>query len=61
MKIKKYAKKLQLTKATITNLDGKDMNQAARGGGDTDFTDCYQYTCYGTCYVSCSCQQPCPY
>jgi natural product precursor len=62
MKSRKLSRKLSLQKTTISDLDNREMNQV-EGGKYTDvtcFTRCYQFTCYGTCYDSCSCWPPCP-
>ncbi len=60
MKAKKFSKKLSVKKATISDLNGREMNEAV-GGHTGYFTKCFDYTCGYTCDATCSCQQPCPY
>ena len=55
MKNKKFKKKLQLNKRTITNL-GKNVQECVKGGYPlTDgYTICREQTCPPTCPLTCN-------
>jgi hypothetical protein len=42
MKIKRFARKLELHKSTVANLDGRDMDSVR--GGTTHFPRCTEHT-----------------
>lgn len=59
MKNKKFKKKLQLNKHTITNL-GKNDQEWVKGGVDPTegYTLCIKQTCPNTCLNTCGCTDP---
>jgi hypothetical protein len=59
MKNKKFKKKLQLNKCTVTDL-GKNVQECVKGGVDPtgDYTICIKQTCPNTCPNTCGCTDP---
>ncbi len=61
MKSKAFSKKLSLNKTTVSNIKDQEMVKVVGGGVTNDgcktvyYTYCYEISCAGTCYVSCSC------